>query len=117
MLTEQQRCRFSGALERLAGDENMFLRVAEIVLEDAPALIQQSRSAIEGNDFEHAVAPTHKLKGLLATFINPNGDPNFAPVMTAVRANKDVDAAEQWRKIEPQIDALMEEINQLGKTA
>ena len=115
MLTQQQRGRFSEAIDRLAGDEQTFLRVAGIVSEDAPILIQTAGSAIEGHDFENAATNLHKLKGMLATFIGSNEQLNFAPVVAAIRARNDLEVTEKWRKVEPQIETLMSEINDLIK--
>jgi hypothetical protein len=113
MMTEQQRERFSGAIDRLAGDEGMFLKVAAIASEDAPKLIHQSESELSEHKFENAAASIHKLKGLLATFVSPDHNLRLDDVMKAVKADDRENAAEQWQAVKPNLHSLVAEINSL----
>lgn len=113
-LTEQQRARFSGAIDRLAGDEEMFLEVAEVAIEDIPAMIERTNSAIGQPDSEDAAAAVHKLKGLLSTFVNPDSDLEFDTLMGALSQEESAaDPVNEWESLKPQIDNLISEIEGL----
>jgi HPt (histidine-containing phosphotransfer) domain-containing protein len=55
-----------GALARFDGDKQLFVEMADILLEDAPRLVMDLRSAVAANDATAVEAHAHALKGLLA---------------------------------------------------
>lgn len=54
------------ALQRMAGDEQLFRELARFFLEDSPVLLADVRRALAGRDCEAAVRPAHSLKGIAA---------------------------------------------------
>lgn len=115
MLTDQQQGRFSDAIDRLAGDESMFLKVAEIVAEDAPRLISEVDSSISGNDFETAATRVHKLKGLLATFVDSENPLVFKEMMDGLKANDATQSKRAWASLKPHVLSVLEEVEALTK--
>jgi HPt (histidine-containing phosphotransfer) domain-containing protein len=54
------------ALERMAGDEQLYRELARFFLEDSPVLLAEVESALSGRDCEGAARPAHSLKGIAA---------------------------------------------------
>jgi HPt (histidine-containing phosphotransfer) domain-containing protein len=54
------------ALERMAGDEQLFRELARFFLEDSPVLLADVQNALAGRDCEAAARPAHSLKGIAA---------------------------------------------------
>lgn len=54
------------ALERMAGDEQLFRELARFFLEDSPVLLAEVNSALAGRDCTGAARPAHSLKGIAA---------------------------------------------------
>jgi len=109
MLTKQQQGRFSDAIDRLAGDESMFLKVAEIVAEDAPRLISEVDSLISGT------TRVHKLKGLLATFVDSENPLVFKEMMDGLKANDATQSKRAWASLKPHVLSVLEEVTALTK--
>ncbi len=116
MISADQRSRFSAALARLAGDEFVFLQVAEIARCDGPVLFEESREHLKAGEFEAAVKALHKLKGLMATFVDDSKPLGLDEVM-AVAEEKDASAAlEVLKSKERGLNELFDEIRELPKT-
>jgi PAS domain S-box-containing protein len=58
----------AGAVERLAGDRNLLVRLGTLFAGGAPAARDQLRAAVEARDSKQAVFVAHRLKGQAATF-------------------------------------------------
>ncbi len=55
------------AVARLGGDERLFYDFAQSVLDEAPSMHEDIRSALSSGDFQKAHLAAHGLKGMLAT--------------------------------------------------
>ena len=55
-----------GTLARFGGDKNLFIEMSGIVLEDAPRVFSNLRSAVESHDATAIRSHAHALRGLLA---------------------------------------------------
>jgi HPt (histidine-containing phosphotransfer) domain-containing protein len=55
-------------LNRLAGDQELFLDMIDFFAEDGPALIAEIRAGFESGDIEVVGRGAHSLKGLSANF-------------------------------------------------
>jgi HPt (histidine-containing phosphotransfer) domain-containing protein len=55
------------AIERLGGDRGLLFDFARSVLDEAPAMRDEIRSALSNSDFKTAHLTAHGLKGMLAT--------------------------------------------------
>jgi HPt (histidine-containing phosphotransfer) domain-containing protein len=62
------RRRFAPALERLGGDTELFLDLAEMFLEDSVQLNSAANAKLSANDYDGAARDVHNLKGLAANF-------------------------------------------------
>lgn len=56
------------ALERLGGDEELLREVAQLFLEEYPALVTQIRAAVAAEDPEALQRAAHSLKGSVSNF-------------------------------------------------
>jgi CheY-like chemotaxis protein len=54
------------ALELIGGDGSLLNRVGEIILENAPAYLEEIRAAHENGDAERLAAGAHRLKGMVS---------------------------------------------------
>lgn len=59
---------YEGAMKRLGGDRALFGQLIQIYDEDAPALLDAIRQAVEANNPQLLEQAAHRLKGLLANF-------------------------------------------------
>ena len=60
--------RFSDALNRLDGDEELLVEMARITAPDFRPLVKDAGDAVAREDAAAAIAHLHKLKGMLSTF-------------------------------------------------
>jgi two-component system, sensor histidine kinase and response regulator len=56
------------ALDRLGGDEQLFVELVRLFLQDAPLLLTKIRAALNSQDTEAAALNAHNLRGMAATF-------------------------------------------------
>jgi len=116
-LNESQRVRFSEALQRLAGDEDMLLMLAEIAAEDAPVLLSQLGSQIEEASLSSAARTAHALKGLLSGFVSGPPTSELQPLIAAAREDDAATTATLFSKLRPKLKALIEEIETLSRVS
>ncbi len=62
------REQYQSALERLGGDDELFLDLAQMCLEDAVQLKVAARAALAAGEQDAAARAVHSLKGLAANF-------------------------------------------------
>lgn len=58
----------AGSLARLGGDQALFNKLAEFYEEDAPALLEKLRTALDSEQVAVVERSAHSLKGLSASF-------------------------------------------------
>lgn len=56
------------ALERLGGDEELLREVAQLFLEEYPALVDEVRAAVAAGDADALQRAAHSLKGSVSNF-------------------------------------------------
>ncbi len=56
------------ALDRLGGDEELLREVAQLFLEEYPALVAQIRAAVSAGDADALQRAAHSLKGSVSNF-------------------------------------------------
>ncbi len=61
-------------LDRVDDDIEFLEESVEMLEEDAPPLLEQIRSAINGGDAAALVAPAHTLKGMLSNFCSTTAE-------------------------------------------
>ncbi|MCC9658345.1 hypothetical protein [Rhodopirellula halodulae] len=113
-MTEDQRQRFAEALQRVAGDEEMLVMLANIAAEDGPPMLKQVQSSVENGNLTEAARTGHALKGLLSTFESGAPVNELQPFIDAAR-NEDTDTAKvAHRSVSPKLEQLMVEIQALA---
>lgn len=112
-LTHEQRERFAGALERVGGDEDMLVVLAEMAAEDAPAMLQKLEDELELRHREAAAHTAHALKGLLSTFETSSPVDDLQPVIDAARENEIEESVRLFKTIRAKLHLLLSQITSL----
>lgn len=86
--------RFPVPLARLGGDPEIFIELAQVVLEDAPPELQSLRNLLKQQRFPEAASTAHRAKGMLSTFDNDVVSPKMQRLIDAAHA-EDADAVAQ----------------------
>lgn len=94
------------ALERIGGDEELLREIAVIFLEEYPAMVEQIRTAVAGNDGETVARAAHKLKGSLGAFSADTGVALARDLETQARQS-------QWLAIKRIVHDLENELEEL----
>lgn len=108
------RNRFRDALLRLAGDEQMLTTLAEIVVADAPGLMEQLSKGIREKDAESVARNAHALKGLLSSFETGQPTDQLQRIIDAARRGECTEMASAHEQIRPQLATLLEEIKEVS---
>jgi hypothetical protein len=113
---DQQRKRFQEALLRLAGDEQMLSTLAEIVIADAPGLMEQISRGVAEKNCELVARSAHALKGLLSSFETGEPTNQLQPIIDAARRGEIAKMLELFEKTQPKLVALIGEIDDVSGT-
>lgn len=109
-MTEAQLKRFSEALVRLAGDEELLVAMASMVVDDVPVIINDLQSQLDQKAMTEAAAHAHKLKGMCSTFETGSPVVELEEVIHAARAGKVDEACDTFNRCRPQIKQLIDDI-------
>lgn len=109
-MNEEQRIRFADALQRLAGDEDLLIAMGAMVLDDAPTVMAELQQQIEAGQLSQTASTAHKLKGLLSTFDVSGCVLTIQQIITAARADDQVECAQSWSKCEGEVGELLAEV-------
>jgi hypothetical protein len=112
-VTEEQLKRFSEALARLSGDEELLVAMASMVVDDAPIVINELQCHLDQKALPEAAGHAHKLKGMCSTFETGSPVVELEDVIHAARAGKLDDACETFNRCKPQIKQLINDIAEL----
>lgn len=112
-MNESQKARFSEALTRLAGDEEMLLILADIAVEDLPPMVGQLSEQLADGDLESAAATAHAMKGLLSSFETGTPTSELQALINAARSGNSQEAQTLYAKTKPAIEELLGEIEKL----
>ncbi|SRR6056297_403431 len=112
-ITQEQKNQFSAALERVAGDEEMLVMLAEIVAEDAPPMLQKLEHQLQAGELHASSQTAHALKGLLSTFETRAPVDRLQPLIDAGRANESETSKELFVSIKGSLESLIVQIEQL----
>jgi HPt (histidine-containing phosphotransfer) domain-containing protein len=97
-------------LERLAGDEELFAEIAQILIQTAPSQLDSIGTALSGNDLKSAYEEAHSLKGAVAAFEAPEVLTSVAAVERHARAEDAIAAAEAFAAAGPLVQVLLKEL-------
>ncbi|KAA5542643.1 hypothetical protein FYK55_14005 [Roseiconus nitratireducens] len=114
-MNESQRIRFSEALQRVAGDEEMLIMLAEIASEDGPEMLARLDEQVKAESCVEAAKTAHALKGLLSGFEAGEPTSHLQRLIEACRGGRRAEAKAIWNDISPAIESLLEEIAALGQ--
>ncbi|WP_404305429.1 Hpt domain-containing protein [Neorhodopirellula lusitana] len=109
-MTDEMVQRFSVALARLAGDEDLLIAMATMVTDDAPEVIVRLEQQLEQTEMEEAAASAHKLKGMLSTFETDSPVAELEEVVHAARGGNSRQASESFQACRAPIHELLREI-------
>jgi hypothetical protein len=113
-MNEAQRKRFAAALQRVAGDEDMLVMLANIAAEDGPPMLKQVHESVKTGDWNEAARTGHALKGLLSTFEAGPPVDQLQPFIDAARSSDAAAAQQTHASVEPKLQQLLVEIETLA---
>ena len=97
-------------LERLAGDEELFGEIAQILIQTAPTQLVSIGTALSGNDLKSAYEEAHSLKGAVAAFEAPQVLTSVAAVERHARAEDAAAAAAAFAAAHALVEVLLTEL-------
>ncbi|TWT93651.1 hypothetical protein [Neorhodopirellula pilleata] len=112
-MNETQKARFSEALSRLAGDEEMLLILADIAIEDLPPMVVHLSEQLADDELTSAAATAHAMKGLLSSFETGTPTSELQALINAARSGNTSEAQALYTKTKPAIEQLLAEIETL----
>lgn len=104
-------------LERLAGDQELFGEIAQILIMTAPAQLESISAALGSNNMKSAYEEAHSLKGAVAAFEAPEVFTRVAAVEKLARADDAVGAVAAFEQAHPLVQVLLGELAQYAPAA
>jgi two-component system, sensor histidine kinase and response regulator len=99
-------------LQRLGGDEQLFLDIVQLFLQDCPLRLAAIKDAVDSRDAEQIRTTAHALKGASAN-LSAAGLFDAAAVLERIGAEGRVDAAEAgWRCVSAEAAQVMDVLRQ-----
>ena len=103
-------------MERLGGDEQLFVEIAKLFQEDCPSHLDAIRTAIDGGDAARLRAAAHAFKGA-ASNLSAVRLSAAAHVLEELAAAAKLDAVDEgWRRLADEASAVMAALRQLEAT-
>ncbi|HEX2825497.1 MAG TPA: Hpt domain-containing protein [Burkholderiales bacterium] len=97
-------------LERLAGDQELFGEIAQILIMTAPAQLESIGAALQTNDLKSAYEEAHSLKGAVGAFEAPEVFTQVAAVEKLARADDAAGAHAAFAAAQPLVQVLLSEL-------
>jgi HPt (histidine-containing phosphotransfer) domain-containing protein len=97
-------------LERLAGDEELFGEIAQILIQTAPDQLNLISAALTGGDLKTAYQEAHSLKGAVAAFEAPDVFHAVAAVERHAKAAEGAAAVSAFASAHPLVEVLLAEL-------
>jgi HPt (histidine-containing phosphotransfer) domain-containing protein len=95
-------------LKRLSGDEELFVDVIRLFLEDCPARLAAIRAALDAHSAEDIRATAHALKGSAAN-LSARGLVEAAHAMEQIGADRQLEAGDAaWTRLQVEASLLIE---------
>lgn len=108
---------FVPALRRLGGDEDLFVELASVVLDDADPEIDRLREAVKAEDFETVATVGHRLKGMLSTFDDDSLTPEIQNLIDSARKRDRPTMLVAMRVAGPMMDSLLRHLRMVTDQA
>jgi HPt (histidine-containing phosphotransfer) domain-containing protein len=97
-------------LERLAGDQELFGEIAQILIMTAPAQLESIGAALGAMNLKSAYEEAHSLKGAVAAFEAPEVFTQVAAVEKHARAEDAAAAKAAFAAAQPLVEVLLSEL-------
>jgi HPt (histidine-containing phosphotransfer) domain-containing protein len=97
-------------LERLAGDEELFGEIAQILLQTAPDQLNTIGAALAANDLKRTYEEAHSLKGAVAAFEAPEVLSCVAAIERHAKGQDGAAAAAAFAAAGPLVNELLGEL-------
>jgi len=97
-------------LERLAGDELLFAKIARVFVDTVPELLSSIERALATNCLDHAYSEAHSLKGAVGAFEAPELMDAVVLLEQHARTYNGPAAASAYAAVEPLCRRLIEEL-------
>ena len=114
-LSEAERTQFSDALQRVGGDEEMFIELAEIVAEDAPGMLAELEDQLRSDQLSEVAQTAHALKGLLSTFQTGPPVSQLQPFIYEARLGHTESATMMFHDLKPSLKHFVGQVQQLNE--
>ncbi|WP_231612141.1 Hpt domain-containing protein [Novipirellula galeiformis] len=111
--SKAQRTRFTAALQRVGGDEEILIMLAQIVAEDAPPMLAKLETQLNENQLDAAAKSAHALKGLLSTFETGTPVEELQQLIDEARLGQGRTATAMLNKLRPSLDTLVSQVKEL----
>ena len=99
-------------LTRLGGDVDIFVELAEVVLEDAPPELVVLRGHLEKRHLPAVATSAHRLKGMLSTFDDDTLTPKMQRLIDTAHAQDDAAVAAAAEDALAEADQLIAQLRQ-----
>lgn len=97
-------------LERLAGDEELFAEIAQILVQTAPEHLRTISAALAANDMKRGYEEAHSLKGAVAAFEAPEVFQAVAAVERYAKGDDAVAARAALSSAQTLVETLLVEL-------
>lgn len=102
------------ALALVDGDEELFMEIAQVFLEDARAYVEKLRGALDANNAEEVEHYAHTLKGAAANICATAFKDTASDIESAAR-NKDLNLAVKFHaRFESEFQRLIGYLSEIG---
>jgi len=102
-------------MDRVGGDRELLAEVVDLLRDDAPGVLAQTRLAVDAQDMPAAARAAHTLKGQLSNFTKEGPYKAAADVVAAARNGDRIAAAAAYRRLERELLTLLEALDELVK--
>ncbi|QDS88630.1 Hpt domain protein [Rosistilla ulvae] len=113
-MNDEQTSWFAGALNRLSGDVELLISMAEIVSEDAPEIVAELEAQLEAGAVDPIVSAAHKLKGMCSTFETGPPVSQLEDLLHAARREQVDEARAIYSRCAPNLQALLIRVKELS---
>lgn len=113
-MNSEQKKRFALALERVAGDCDLLVAMANLVTEDGPGVWAEVQRNLAEEQWQSLASSTHKLKGMLATFETRSPIPELQEMIQAARKERLDEVRSCFAGCRSDVEHLLKEINDLA---
>ena len=113
-LSQSERERFSGALHRVAGDEELLITLAQIIAEDAALILEKLETQLQERRLNEFAQSAHALKGLLSSFETGPPVKDLQSIIDAARQDDFQAVQALFRIVQPCLHTFVSQVGRLA---